>query len=264
MLVIEPLAGAIAAGNTAVVKPSEVSAHSDAILTRLLRKYMDPTVVSVVNGGAEETTVLLKERFDHIFYTGSTVVGKIIMQAAAKHLTPVTLELGGKCPAIVTDKTDIAKAAQRIAGWKAINCGQVCLTVDYVLCPRHLQEDLIKNLVGTWQHLYGQDAKQSETYPRIISKRQLERLEKVLSVARKENKVVYGGESDLSIRYMAPTIITDVKPGDAIMEEEIFGPLLPIIVYDDLQSAIDIINKGEYPLGLYLFTDDAAQVEKGK
>ncbi|GJJ70038.1 hypothetical protein EMPS_02387 [Entomortierella parvispora] len=262
MLVIEPLAGAIAAGNTAIVKPSEVSVTSDTLLTRLLRKYMDPSVVAVVNGGAEETTVLLKERFDHIFYTGGVAVAKIVMQAAAKNLTPVTLELGGKCPAIVTDKTDLAKAAQKIAGWKALNCGQVCLSVDYVLCPRHLQDELIKNLIGTWQHMYGKDAKQSDVYPRIITKRQLERLEKVLSVAKKENKVVYGGESDLSNRYMAPTILTDVKLEDTIMEEEIFGPLLPIIDCEDIQGAVDVVNKGEHPLALYLFSDDPVHVEK--
>ncbi|KAG0042461.1 Aldehyde dehydrogenase, dimeric NADP-preferring, partial [Gryganskiella cystojenkinii] len=162
MLVVEPLAGAIAAGNTVVVKPSEVAAHSGALLSQLLVKYMDPRVVAVVNGGAEETTALLKERFDHIFYTGGTAVGKIVMQAAAKNLTPVTLELGGKCPAIVTHKTDLVKAGQKIAGWKAMNCGQVCLSVDYILCPRDLQQDLIKVIVGTWQHMFGEDSKQSD------------------------------------------------------------------------------------------------------
>ncbi|KAF9345442.1 aldehyde dehydrogenase 3, member A2, partial [Mortierella sp. AD094] len=147
-LILKPLAGAIAAGNVAVVKPSENSENSARVLTRLFEKYIDPSVVSVVNGGVEETTVLLQQRFDHIFYTGSTEVAKIIMAAAAKHLTPVTLELGGKCPVIITEHADLMDAAKKIAFWKTFICGQVCVTADYILCPKHLQDELIQSIIG--------------------------------------------------------------------------------------------------------------------
>ncbi|KAG0213884.1 aldehyde dehydrogenase 3, member A2 [Mortierella sp. GBA30] len=262
MLVLEPLAGAIAAGNTCIIKPSEVSQTSAAVLTRLLEKYMDPQVVAVVNGGVEETSVLLKERFDHIFYTGGTEVGRIVMIAAAKNLTPVTLELGGKCPVIISKKTDIAKAAQKIAGWKTLNCGQVCLSVDYVLCPKDLQEDLIKNVIGTWQHLFGADTKESKSYPKIVSKRQHERLVKVLDAVQGENKIVYGGKHDSEHLYIEPTIVTNVSLSDEVMKNEIFGPILPIIACENLDDAVNIINSQEHPLNMNIFTEDKEEVEK--
>ncbi|KAF9990702.1 aldehyde dehydrogenase 3, member A2 [Mortierella antarctica] len=262
MLVLEPLAGAIAAGNTCVIKPSEVSQTSATVLTRLLQQYMDPQVVAVINGGAEETTALLKERFDHIFYTGGTEVGRIVMMAAAKNLTPVTLELGGKCPVIVSAKSDLAKAAQTIAGWKAMNCGQICLTVDYVLCPKHLQEELIKNVIGTWQHLYGANPKEAKNYAKVVSKRQHERLVKVLKAVEGENKIVYGGKYDVDHLYIEPTIVTNVSLNDEIMKHEIFGPILPIVACEDLDEAIRIINTQEHALNMNIFTNDKAEVER--
>ncbi|KAK3835454.1 MAG: aldehyde dehydrogenase, dimeric NADP-preferring [Linnemannia gamsii] len=262
MLNLEPLAGALAAGNTVIIKPSENSEHSARLLTQLVEKYMDPSVVSVVNGGVEETTVLLQHRFDHIIYTGSTQVGRIVMQAAAKHLTPVTLELGGKCPAIIGSSADIGKAAQKIAGWKTGNCGQICLSVDYVLCPKHLQEPLIKAIIGTWQHLFGQNIKDNKSYPKIINKRQHARLEGLLKAVKAENKVVFGGNSDAENLYIEPTIVTGVSLKDTIMQDEIFGPILPIITSGSLAESINIINGGEHPLGLYLFSEDKDEVEE--
>ncbi|KAG0032403.1 aldehyde dehydrogenase 3, member A2 [Podila clonocystis] len=262
MLNIEPIAGAIAAGNNVVLKPSEVSAHSAHLLTQMMEKYMDPQVVQVVNGAVEETSALLKERFDHIFYTGGTEVGRIVMVAAAKNLTPVTLELGGKCPVIVTEHTDIAKAAQAIAGTKTFNCGQVCLTVDYVLCPKHLRESLIQGCIATWKHMFTEDAGSCATYPKIINARQHARLEKLLATVKQQNTIVYGGRSDASHRFIEPTIVTGVTLKDEIMQDEIFGPILPIVDCDNLQDAIDIINQNEHPLALYLFSDNKAEVEK--
>ncbi|KAK3829860.1 MAG: aldehyde dehydrogenase, dimeric NADP-preferring [Linnemannia elongata] len=262
MLVLEPLAGALAAGNTVIIKPSENSEHSAKLLTRLIEKYIDPTIVSVINGAVEETTVLLEQRFDHIIYTGGTQVGRIVMQAAAKHLTPVTLELGGKCPAIITSKADIPKAAQKIAGWKTANCGQICLTVDYVLCPKDLQETLIQNIIGTWQHLFGANIKDNKSYPKIINKRQHARLEGLLKAVKAENKVVYGGNADAENLYIEPTIVTGVTLKDTIMQDEIFGPILPIVTSESLADSISIINSGEHPLGLYLFSEDKHEVEE--
>ncbi|KAG0314688.1 Aldehyde dehydrogenase, dimeric NADP-preferring [Dissophora globulifera] len=262
LLTLGPLIGALASGNTCVVKPSEVSEHSSAALTRMLVKFMDPTVVQVVNGGPEETTVLLKERFDHIFYTGNTLVGKIVMEAASKHLTPVTLELGGKCPAFITENTDIAAAAQRIAYWKTWNTGQVCLAVDYVLCPKNLQEALIKNVIGTWHELFGKDFRNSDSYGRIVSKKQFDRISKLLVAAEEQNKIVFGGKSEAGNLYVEPTIVTKVTERDELMQSELFAPILPIITYETFDEALNIINGQEHPLSVNLFSDNQDQINR--
>ncbi|KAG0314689.1 aldehyde dehydrogenase 3, member A2 [Dissophora globulifera] len=264
LLALDPLIGAIAAGNTCVLKPSEVSEHSTAVLTRMLTKVMDPTVVQVVNGGPEETTVLLKERFDHIFYTGNTPVGRIVMEAASKHLTPVTLELGGKCPAFITEHTDITVAAQRIAYWKSLNAGQVCVAVDYVLCPKNLQEDLIKNVIGTWHELFGEDFRTSDLYPRIVSRRQFDRISKLMESAKEQNKIVFGGKSEAVNLYVEPTIVTDVTEHDELMQCELFAPILPIISYETFDEALSIINGQEHPLNVNLFSDNQEQIDRAK
>ncbi|KAG0314690.1 Aldehyde dehydrogenase, dimeric NADP-preferring [Dissophora globulifera] len=262
MLVLDPLIGAIAAGNTCVVKPSEVSENSSAAVTRMLTKFMDPTVVQVVNGGVEETTVLLKERFDHIFFTGNTMVGRIVMEAASKHLTPVTLELGGKCPALITEHTDIAVAAQRIAHWKTLNAGQACISVDYVLCPKNLQEDLIKSVIGVWHEVFGKDFRNSDSYGRIVSKKQFDRISKLLKAAEKQNKIVFGGKSEAGNLYVEPTIVTDVTEHDELMQSEIFAPILPIINYETFDEALNIINGQEHPLSVNLFSDNQDQINR--
>ncbi|KAK3818602.1 MAG: aldehyde dehydrogenase, dimeric NADP-preferring [Benniella sp.] len=267
LLVLDPLAGAIAAGNTCIIKPSEVPEECASILARLVPKYMDPTVVSVVSGGVEETTVLLNQRFDHIFYTGGTEVGKIIMAAAAKNLTPVTLELGGKCPVVVSKDADITKAGQTIAFWKAMNSGQVCLSVNYILCPKNLQEPLIQTIIGTWKHLFGGsngsgDFKDSADYPRIINKRQFDRLEKLLQKAKTQNTLVFGGKSDADELYMEPTIFTGVSVKDEIMKDEIFGPLLPIIDCETIDDAISIMNEQEHSLSVNVFTKNQEEINR--
>ncbi|KAF9350432.1 aldehyde dehydrogenase 3, member A2 [Mortierella sp. AD094] len=261
-LVLQPLAGAIAAGNVCIVKPSEVAEASANILTRLLTKYMDPNVVAVINGAVEETTVLLQQRFDHIFYTGSTDIGRIVMAAAAKNLTPVTLELGGKCPAIITENTNLVDAAQKIAMWKSTNCGQICISVDYVLCPKHLQEKLIQNVIATWKHRFGADPKTSDVYPRIVNKRQFDRLEKLLEAVKKQSTVAYGGRTDAAQLFIEPTIATNVSLSDEIMKGEIFGPILPIVACENIDQAINIINQQEHPLSLYLFSGDKEHSER--
>ncbi|KAF9102950.1 Aldehyde dehydrogenase, dimeric NADP-preferring [Mortierella sp. AM989] len=261
-LALEPLAGALAAGNVAIVKPSEVSENSARVMAQLFKKYMDPGVVSVINGGVEETTTLLQQRFDHIFYTGSTEVAKVVMAAAAKHLTPVTLELGGKCPVIITEHTDLADAAKKIAFWKTLNSGQVCVTADYILCPKHLQGELIQNVIGTWKHLFGEDAMASKKLPKIVTKRQHERLERLLEKAKTRNTIAFGGRTDEDTLLVEPTIVKDVSPDDEIMRDEIFGPILPIVTYDIFDHALDIIGKYELPLALYLFSDKKEQVDQ--
>ncbi|KAF9429425.1 aldehyde dehydrogenase 3, member A2 [Entomortierella beljakovae] len=261
-LILEPLAGAIAAGNVAVIKPSENSENSAREMTRLVKKYLDPQLVYVVNGGVEETTVVLQQRFDHIFYTGNNTVAKVIMEAAAKHLTPVTLELGGKCPVILTEDTDPLFAGQKIAGWKTLNCGQICVTADYVLCPTKIRDQLIENIVATWKGIYGEDMSSSKGYSRIINKRQHDRLEKVLEAARAENTIAFGGRTIPSDLYIEPTIVTDVKPTDTIMQSEIFGPILAIITCDDFDHALEIVNEQESPLSLYLFSEKKELVDR--
>ncbi|KAF9896304.1 Aldehyde dehydrogenase, dimeric NADP-preferring [Lobosporangium transversale] len=223
---------------------------------------MDPEVVYIINGAVEESSLMLKQRFDHIFYTGGAQVAKIVMEAAAKHLTPVTLELGGKCPVIITEHADLAKAAQTIAGWKVANCGQICLTADYVLCPKHLQEELIKQVIDTWTHMFGKDIKACESYPRIINRRQHERLQKVLQSVQSQNKIVFGGNSDVDSLFVEPTIVTNVSLKDDIMQSEIFGPILPIVTCENLDTAIDIVNSIEHPLALYIFTDKREQIDR--
>ncbi|KAI8359429.1 Aldehyde/histidinol dehydrogenase [Mortierella sp. GBAus27b] len=228
---------------------------------------MDLSVVAIVNGGVEETAVLLKERFDHIFFTGGTEVGKIIMAAAAKNLTPVTLELGGKCLAIITDHTDIEKAASRIAAWKGMNAGQVCLAVNYILCPKRLQESLIQSIVGGWKHMFcgadpQGDFQESPSYPRIINKNQFDRLERLLNKAKEQNKIASGGKVDAKDLYIEPTIVTSVTLNDEIMKDELFGPLLPIIDFKSVDDAVKIMNQQEHPPCANLFSENQTEIEK--
>lgn len=267
-LLLIPLAGAIAAGNTVIIKPSEVAPACAEVVTRLISQHMDPSIVRVVHGGVEETKALLEERFDHILYTGNTTVARSIMTAAAKHLTPVTLELGGKCPAIITDNLsseELKTAAGRIAYFKTMNAGQVCISVDYILCPKSRQEELIQYLVGTWKAVFGEDLRVSENYPRIINKRQFDRLERLLNSVKKkdsQNKIVYGGRLDANDLFIEPTIVTGVSLEDELMESEIFGPILPIITCESLDEAIKIVNSQESPLNMNLFTNRKEDTER--
>ncbi|XP_053561238.1 aldehyde dehydrogenase family 3 member A2 [Bombina bombina] len=258
VLLLQPLVGAIAAGNAVIVKPSEVSENTAKLLGELLPQYIDKQLYPVVNGGIPETTKLLEQRFDHIFYTGSTSVGKIVMTAASKFLTPVTLELGGKSPCYIDKNCDINVASRRITWGKFLNCGQTCIAPDYILCDKSIQPKLVEQIKETLKEFFGEDVMQSKDYERIISTRHFKRLIGLLD----GQKIAHGGDHDEAARYIAPTILTDVKPDSKIMQEEIFGPLLPIISVGNVDEAIQFINKREKPLALYVFSNDNQVIKK--
>ncbi|MFP4121970.1 aldehyde dehydrogenase [Coleofasciculus sp.] len=251
-LLISPLVGAIAAGNCAVLKPSEISAHTSAAIANLIQKTFDPAYIAVVEGDADTSKALLAEKFDHIFFTGGTAIGKIVMEAAAKHLTPVTLELGGKSPCIVDADTDLKDTAKRITWGKYLNAGQTCIAPDYLLVDRRIKSDLLTEVQKCVQYFYGQEPEQSPDYARIISHRHFDRLVPLL----KDGEIVIGGQTRPEDKYIAPTVIDGVSWDSPIMEEEIFGPILPVLEYQDLNDAIAQINARPKPLALYLFSKD--------
>ncbi|MCG8590184.1 MAG: aldehyde dehydrogenase family protein [Proteobacteria bacterium] len=252
-LLLSPLVGAIAAGNCAVLKPSEVAAHTSGLLARLVPEYLDTDCFQVVEGGVPETTALLAERFDHIFYTGNGRVGRIVMAAAAKHLTPVTLELGGKSPCLVDGTANLQVAARRIAWGKWLNAGQTCIAPDYVLVQRERHDELVDKLRGTIREFYGDDPKQSSDYARVINAQHHRRLAGLL----KDAEVAIGGDADEGERYLAPTVITNPAPDAAVMQDEIFGPILPVLAVDNLDEALEFVNQREKPLALYVFSEDS-------
>jgi aldehyde dehydrogenase (NAD+) len=253
-LLIAPMIGALAAGNCIVAKPSEVAEHSAALITRLAAEYLDPRCVAVINGGVAETQELLSLRFDHILFTGSGRIGRLVMEAASRHLTPVTLELGGKSPVIVDRDADLEVAARRIAHGKFINAGQSCVAPDYVLLHRAVESAFLDHLAGAVRAFYGDDPRTSPDYARIVSVRHFDRLAGLLNAGGYDG-IVIGGETDAATRYMAPTILRRCRANAAVMEDEIFGPILPVIAVDDLDAAIAFINARPKPLALYLFAD---------
>ncbi|CAO3595609.1 unnamed protein product [Absidia cylindrospora] len=253
-LSLVPLVGAIAAGNAVVLKLSEVSAHTAALLTELIPRYLNQSFCRVVNGAVEETTYLLQQKFDHIFYTGSPMVGKIVMSAASKHLTGVTLELGGKSPAVITPEADMQTVANRIAFGKFYNCGQICIAVDYVLCPASQLDAFVSAFTKTVKQWFGENPKNSKDYARLVSVRHVDRIAGMIE-NRKSGGIQFGGQVDRDERYIAPTLITDVKfDDDVLMGDEIFGPVLPVITYNELDEAITMIKKNPPPLVLYVFS----------
>ena len=249
-LVFAPLAGAIAAGDCVVIKPSEVSVHVSAAIARHIPRYLDTDAFAVVEGGVGETTELLAQQFDHIFYTGNGAVGRIVMGAAAQHLTPVTLELGGKSPTVVEPGTDYAAAAGVIAYGRFSNAGQTCVAPDYLLAIGSAADEIQPFLAGAVKAIFGEDPQVSPEYGRIINERHFDRLRPLLD----DGRVVFGGQHDRADRYIAPTLLDDVDPGSAVMAQEIFGPILPIIRVPDLDAAIAFINERDKPLALYGFT----------
>jgi aldehyde dehydrogenase (NAD+) len=251
-LALGPVVAALAAGNCVVLKPSEVSAHTADALARLVPLYLDNDVVAVVQGGVPETTALLEQRFDHIFYTGNGQVGRVIMAAAAKHLTPVTLELGGKSPAIVEASADLAVTARRLVWAKFFNAGQTCVAPDYVLVDRRVKEGLLSELARTVREFYGDEPRRSKDFGRIINAKHHRRLVALLG----DGKVVCGGQHDEGDRYIAPTVLSDVDPAAAVMADEIFGPILPVLAVDSVSEAITFVNARPKPLALYVFTGD--------
>ncbi|XP_072015658.1 aldehyde dehydrogenase family 3 member A2-like isoform X1 [Amphiura filiformis] len=257
-LTIHPLIGAIAAGNTVIIKPSELAEETAKILADLLPKYLDSDCVQVVNGAVKETTALLEQKFDHILYTGNSVVGKIVMAAAAKHLTPVTLELGGKSPVFVDKNCDISTAARRITWGKFVNSGQTCIAPDYILCEEEVKDQLVQAIKDTLKEFYGEDPQKSNDYGRIINERHFKRLEDLLQGVN----VAAGGKTVIDDKYIEPTIVTDVKGDEAVMQHEIFGPILPIMIVKDADDAIRYINSRAKCLALYVFSTDKNIVDK--
>ncbi|KAI7795755.1 aldehyde dehydrogenase family 3 member A2b [Triplophysa rosa] len=255
---IQPLIGAIAAGNAAVIKPSEVSAHTAKVMEDLLPLYLDKEMYPVVTGGVAETQELLKQRFDHIFYTGNGMVAKIIMVAAAQYLTPVTLELGGKSPCYIDNNCDLAVACRRIAWGKYTNCGQTCIAPDYILCDPSIQDRVIEEIEKNIKDFYTENPKTCPDYGRIINQRHFKRVMAMLE----DGTVAVGGENDESDCYIAPTILRDVKPDAKVMQEEIFGPLLPILSVRSADEAIKFINEREKPLALYIFSENNKLIKR--
>ncbi|CAG5116346.1 unnamed protein product, partial [Candidula unifasciata] len=259
-LVLLPLIGAIAAGNCAVIKPSELAEATATFLAETIPKYLDTDSFRVVTGGVAETTALLKERFDLMFFTGSSAVGKIVMKAAAENLIPVVLELGGKSPVYVDRSIDIDLVARRLAWGKFYNAGQTCLAPDYVLCSPEIQDSLITSLKKVIKDFFTENPKQSDSFGRIINERHYLRLQRL----KKGSPIAIEGEDDETEKFISPTVLKDVKLTDPVMQEEIFGPILPIVTVQNHLEAIEIINSREKPLALYVFTTNKNMVQDFK
>lgn len=245
-----PMVGAIAAGNCVIGKPSEISAHTSATLSRLVPAYLDPSCIAIVEGGASVTQELLAQRFDHVFYTGNGQIGRVVMEAAARHLTPVTLELGGKSPVIVAEDADLDVAARRIAWGKYLNAGQTCVAPDYALVARAVTAPLVERIGRAVTAFYGADPKESPDYSSIVNEAHFRRVEALI----RDGTPVVGGDVDAEQRYIAPTVLEDVALDAPVMTDEIFGPVLPIVPVDDIDEAISFVNQRPHPLALYVFT----------
>lgn len=255
-LCLAPLIGAIAGGNCAVVKPSELAPETSRLLATELASYVDASAIMVVEGGQDETRELLRYRFDHIFFTGSRHKGQEVMHAAAGHLTPVTLELGGKCPCIVTESADLKRAARRIVWAKFLNAGQTCISPDYLLVHESVEKPLLELMCSALERFYGSDPMESPDYARVVDDRQFDRLRSYLT----EGEIVAGGAVDPVQRYMAPTVIRGVTPDSRLMKEEMFGPVLPVLTVSSLAQATEIVRNGGEPLAIYLFSRDSGDL----
>ena len=258
LLVISPLIGALAAGNCAVLKPSEFAPHTSQLLEKLIHECFPDDYCRVVQGNADVTTKLLDHPWDHIFFTGSTWVGRYIMESAARYLSPVTLELGGKNPCIVMEDIDPTIAADRIVWGKLLNAGQTCVAPDHLLVHNDIADDVIENIIKTIQRFYGLNPQDSPNYSRIVNDHHFHRLMSYMKGAR----IIFGGRHDPADLYIAPTLITDIEANDRVMHEEIFGPILPVLTFDDIDKLIDQIRIRPKPLALYLFTKNKACQEK--
>ncbi|MBN9612802.1 MAG: aldehyde dehydrogenase family protein, partial [Actinobacteria bacterium] len=253
MLLLSPLVGALAAGNAVVLKPSELAPATSRAIALHLPDYLDRRAVAVVEGGIPETTALLEQRFDHIFYTGNGRVGRIVARAAAEHLTPITLELGGKSPAYVDETVNLAEAAKRIVWAKFLNAGQTCVAPDYVLGRREVLGRLAPRLIDAIHELYGNAVQGNPDYGRIVNDAQFARLVSYLG----DGEVVTGGGHDAQTRYLEPTVLAGVSRDSAVMRDEIFGPILPLVEAEDLDDALTFVSGRDKPLAAYVFTEDA-------
>lgn len=249
-LAIAPLVGAIAAGNCVIIKPSELSMNTSKIISELINDNFESGFIKVIEGGTEESQALLNQKFDYIFFTGGTAIGKIVYEHAAKNLTPVTLELGGKSPCIVDKDVDLKKTARRIAWGKFLNSGQTCIAPDYIFVNKDIKTKFVEELKNCIIEFYGAEAQKSPCYSRIINEKAFDRLVGILS----DCNVIFGGQADRNDLFIAPTLIDNVDFNHKIMQEEIFGPILPIIDYSSIDEVINFINNGPKPLALYVFT----------
>lgn len=250
LLLMQPLVGAISAGNTVLAKTSDYAPNVAAAMEQLITNTFPQKYIAIISGGREMNKFLFQQKFDYLFFTGSPYLGKIAMKAAAENLTPVTLELGGKSPCIVTRKSDLEKAAKRIIWGKFLNAGQTCIAPDYLLVHKEVKKQLITLLLDELKLQYGENPKESKEFPRIVNEKAVERLSKLMV----HGDVVCGGEISLAEKYISPTILDNVKPEHPVMQEEIFGPILPVLEYDDLEEAINFINSNEKPLAMYIFS----------
>ncbi len=258
LLTLDPLVDAIAAGNTAVLKPSAYSPCTGKIVSAIIGECFEEAYICVVTGGRSENTCLLKEHFDYIFFTGSQAVGKEVMRHASEHLTPVTLELGGKSPCLVEKSANLKLAAKRIVFGKFLNCGQTCVAPDYVYCDRTVKDKLVKEIKKQIQKQFGKEPLKRADYGKIINEKHFDRITGLIN----PSKVVWGGKSDRGVQKIEPTVLDNATFGDAVMQEEIFGPLMPILTFDTLDEAIRNIQSMAHPLALYIFSNDRQAVRK--
>ncbi|MFM2268076.1 MAG: hypothetical protein RL757_1517 [Bacteroidota bacterium] len=264
-LALYPLVSAIAAGNCVIIKPSEMTPHTSAVLKKMLESIFPPSEIAVVEGDATVATALLKLKFDHIFFTGAPQIGKIVMRAAAENLTSVTLELGGKSPVIVDETANLDVAASRLIFAKTINCGQVCIAPDYILVHQNVKNAFIDALKKALKTQIGDsttDRKEATLFARIVNRRHFDRIKNYLDDAiSKGGKIEFGGNLDAAENYIEPTIVTDLPDNALLLQEEIFGPVLPIKTYSNLDEAIGYINAGEKPLALYIFSGNKKTID---
>lgn len=258
LLTVDPLADAIAAGNTAVVKPSAYSPATSAIISKIISECFDAEYIAVITGGRAENAALLEQKFDFVFFTGSQAVGKEVLRHIAEHLTPAVLELGGKSPCIVDKSANIALAAKRIVFGKFLNCGQTCVAPDYILCESSVKDKFINEVASQIKIQYGDNPLKNKDYGKIINQKHFERLCGLID----KNKVIIGGETDCGSNRIAPTVMDNVTENDAVMGEEIFGPIMPILTFDDFDKMVDNLKDKDKPLALYLFSSDKGQIKR--
>jgi len=258
LLTVEPLADAIAAGNTAIVKPSAYSPATSKIVEKIIKECFNPEYVAVVTGGRKENSALLDGKFDFVFFTGSQSVGKEVLRHTAEHLTPAVLELGGKSPCIVDASANIKLSARRIVFGKYLNCGQTCVAPDYILCERSVKDEFVSAVISEIKRQYGEEPLNNSDYGKIINEKHFSRL---LGLIDKE-KVVFGGEANPESCRISPTVVDNVDYSDAVMGEEIFGPIMPIITFDDFDAVVDALKDKDKPLALYLFTSDKRHIKR--
>lgn len=258
LLTLDPLADAIAAGNTAIVKPSAYSPATSKIVEKIIQECFSPEYVAVVTGGRAENAALLDQKFDFVFFTGSLAVGREVLRHTAEHLTPAVLELGGKSPCIVDASANIGLAAKRIVWGKYLNCGQTCVAPDYILCERSVKDEFVSAVISEIKRQYGEEPLNNSDYGKIINEKHFSRL---LGLIDKE-KVVFGGEANPESCRISPTVMDNVDYSDAVMGEEIFGPIMPIITFDDFDAVVDGLKDKDKPLALYLFTSDKRHIKR--